>query len=223
MVFVTPRFGAGGLGLTGTSSYRSDGGQDSFDNRFTLFRPHGCGGASVGTGGNLAVMAEFSACSYMTHHTFSNIPRNDVGLVSLQGSSPIVFDLLFKGRVALTQPSPGGWWGPIFFSAGIGPTVRKWDFNFTSDQTFIGSDIFAISGAQWQYGLVASAGFSSFVCLTCIAGGPLELGVEARARIFPKGSIPLTSPDFGFTEVASTGRTVDYSLLLTAGIPFALW
>ncbi len=222
MLFVTPKIAIGGIGLTGNTSYRSDGGQDSFDNRFTLARPQGCGGASVGTAGTYAFLVDLSACTYFQHHTFFSVPRNAGGLVSLQTSSPVVFDLLFKGRVALTKPSDASWMGPIFFSAGIGPTARKWDLTLTSDQAFLGADIFSISSASWQAGLVASVGVSSFVCLTCIAGGPLEMGIEARARIFRAGSIDLVSPAFGFTETGATGRTIDYSVLFTAGIPFAI-
>jgi hypothetical protein len=71
----------------------------------------------------------------------------------------------------------------------------------------------------WQTGLGLSAGLSTFVCPNGVAGNPLKVGVEGRARFFPSRSISLRSPAFGFTETGSTGRTTDYSALVTFGVP----
>lgn len=64
-----------------------------------------------------------------------------------------------------------------------------------------------------------SAGLSTFVCPNCIAGNPLKVGVEGRARFFPSQAIDLRSPAFGFVETGSTGRTTDYSAMFTFSVP----
>lgn len=70
--------------------------------------------------------------------------------------------------------------------------------------------------------MVLGAGVSTFVCPECVAGNPLKLGVEGRARFFPSESVHLTSPSFGFTETGATGRTTDYSALVTFSVPIAV-
>lgn len=51
------------------------------------------------------------------------------------------------------------------------------------------------------------------MCPNCVAGNPLKVGVEGRARFFSSQSIDLRSPVFGFTETGSTGSTTDYSAM----------
>jgi len=222
VLFVNPKVSFGGFRSSGTATYASDGGQDPFATRFAITRPQFCGGASLGTGGDVAVMIDVSACTQMHRHTFFSIPRNADGLVALTASSPFVLDVLLKGQVALTRPTSADWMGPIFLSAGAGPTLRQSTLTLASDQTALGAEVFSISNSTWQAGLVASAGLSTFACLTCIAGGPLDVGIEGRARFFRSRSVSLLSPAFGFTETGSTGRTTDYSVLLTVGFPFAI-
>jgi len=96
------------------------------------------------------------------------------------------------------------------------------DLTLTSDQSFFGGGVPSISEANWQAGLAVMAGLSTFACPDCIAGNPLKVGVEGRARFFPSESISLVSPAFGFEETGSTGRTTDYSVLFVISVPIEI-
>lgn len=94
---------------------------------------------------------------------------------------------------AAFDPQIGRW----FLSAGIGPTFRDLNLTLTSNQSFFGGGIPSISDSTWQVGLGLSPGLSTIVCPDCIAGNPLKVGVEGRARFFPSQSISLRSPRSG--------------------------
>ena len=144
------------------------------------------------------------------------IQRHGPGDVDLRASTNVIIDVLFKGEVPV---GPANNW---FLSAGVGPTFRELDLTLTSNQSFFGDGIPSITESTWQTGLGLSAGLSTFVCPNCIAGNPLKVGVEGRARFFSSQSINLRSPAFGFTETGSTGSTTDYGAFVSFGVPLTV-
>jgi hypothetical protein len=137
--------------------------------------------------------------------------------VDLHASTNVIMDVLFKGEVPV---GPANNW---FLSAGIGPTFHELDLRLGSDQSFFGGSIPSISESTWQTGFAVGAGLSAIACPTCIAGNPLKIGVEGRARFFPFDSINLRSPAIDFVETGSASQTaMDYSVLVTFGVPLVL-
>ena len=216
-LIVEPRVSLGLARTSGTSAYDSTGGQPSFSGDSSKTGGQFSGGVSIGTGvgGNTTVMVDFSVSTH-PGQTFFSILRHADGLVTLDASSSVVVDALLKGQVA------AGHSNNFFLSAGIGPSFLKSDITLTSNQTAFGGGMPAISESKWQTGWAVSAGMATSVCQACIAGNPLQIGVEGRARSFSSQSIGLTSPSFGFTETGSTGRTRDYSVFFTLSVPITL-
>jgi hypothetical protein len=182
-------------------------------------------------------------------NTQFRIQRHGPGDVDLRASSGATVDLFFRTSVfasfpGLTAgvdesksrvPKPaivGGFPGVgssaasilpgIVLAVGVGPTFRQQSLTLTSDQSFFGGGVPSIGQTTWQTGFGLSAGVSTFVCPDCIAGKPLKVGVEGRARFFPSQSISLRSPAFGFVETGSTGSTTDYSVQATFSVPVVI-
>ncbi|MBI2716658.1 MAG: tRNA (N6-threonylcarbamoyladenosine(37)-N6)-methyltransferase TrmO [Rhizobiales bacterium] len=223
---IEPKISAGLGGSSGTSTYDSTGGQAPFSGDWSHTTGQLCGGATFYPGfavGPARVGLDVNVCSGSSNTLFQINRHGPGGDVDLHASTNVIIDVLFKGEVpldplAVYDPQTQRW----FVSAGIGPTFRQLDLTLTSNQSFFVGGVPSISETTWQTGLGVSAGLSTFVCPDCIAGNPLKVGVEGRARFFPSQSISLRSPAFGFTETGSTGRTIDYSALITFGVPFAL-
>jgi hypothetical protein len=229
---IEPKISFGLNGSSGTSSYDSTGGQDPFNGDWSHWTSQVCGGATFYPGfviGAARVGLDVNVCS--GSNTFGSndtrlftIMRHGPGDVALRSSTNVIIDTLFKAEVPLGDPQAQ--YDPKtqrwFLSAGIGPTFREQNLALTSDQSFFGGGIPSISSTTWQTGLVVSAGLSTFVCPNCIAGNPLKVGIEGRARFFSSQSIGLRSPAFGFTETGSTGSTTDYSALITISTPIRL-
>jgi hypothetical protein len=219
-------------GSSGTSSYDSTGGQAPFNVDWSHSTGQICGGATFYPGfmiGPASVGFDFNVCS--GSNTFGSgdtklftIMRHGPGDVALRSATNVIFDTLFKAEVPLGDPK--GFYDPQsnrwFLSVGVGPTFREQNLALTSDQSFFGGGVPSISGTTWQTGFAVSAGLSTFVCPTCIAGNPLKIGIEGRARFFQSQSTGLLSPVFGFTETGSTGSTTDYSALVTLSMPLLL-
>jgi hypothetical protein len=220
---VEPKIGVGIGGSSGTSAYDSTGGQLPFSGDWSRTTGQICGGATFWPGfvvGPARVGLDVNVCSgtntFGGDTTLFQINRHGPGGdVDLRASTNAIIDVLFKGEVPV---GPANNW---FFSAGIGPSFRQLDLTLTSNQSFFGGGIPSASESTWQTGLGVMAGLSTFVCPNCVGGNPLRVGVEGRARFFPSQSISLRSPTFGFTETGSTGRTTDYSALVTFGVPFS--
>jgi hypothetical protein len=225
---IEPKISIGLGGSTGTSTYDSTGGQAPFNGDWSHSTGQVCGGATFYPGfviGPARVGLDVNVCSGSNTFgsgdtTLFTIMRHGPGDVDLRSSTNVILDVLFKGEVplgpqAVFDPQSQRW----FLSAGIGPTFRELNLTLTSNQSFFGGGVPSVSDTTWQTGLGVSAGLSTFVCPNCIAGNPLRIGVEGRARFFPSQSISLRSPAFGFTETGSTGRTTDYSALVTFGVP----
>lgn len=216
-----PKISVGGGGSSGTSTYDSTGGQAPFNGDWSHSTGQVCGGATFYPGfviGPARVGLDVNVCSGSDTFgsgdtTLFRIMRHGPGDVDLRASTNVIIDVLLKGEVPV---GPSNNW---FLSAGIGPTFRELNLGLTSNQNFFGGGVPSISETTWQTGLGFSAGLSTFVCPTCIAGNPLKVGIEGRARFFSSQSIGLRSPTFGFTETGSTGRTTDYSALITFGVP----
>lgn len=220
-IVIEPKISIGGGGSSSTSSYDSTGGQAPFNGDWSRATGQVCGGATLYPGfviGPARVGFDVNVCSGSNTFgsgdtTLFRIQRHGPGDVDLRSSTNVIIDLLFKGEV------PVGPSNNFFLSGGIGPSFRDINLTLTSNQSFFGGGIPSISGSNWQTGLGLSAGLATFVCPDCIAGNPLKVGVEGRARFFPSQSISLRSPAFGFTETGSTGQTADYSALVTFGVP----
>ncbi len=219
---IEPHVGIGIGGSSGTSTYDSTGGQLPFNGDWSRTNAQICGGTTFWPGfvvGPTRVGLDVNVCS--GSNTFGSgdtslftIMRHGPGDVNLRSSTNVIIDVLFKGEVPI-GPSNN-----LFLSSGIGPTFRELNLTLASDQSFFGGGVPSISDTTWQTGLGLSAGLSTFVCPNCIAGNPLKVGIEGRARFFPSQSISLRSPAFGFVETGSIGRTTDYSALVTFGVPF---
>lgn len=221
---VEPRIGIGGGGSSGTSSYDSTGGQAPFNGDWSRTNAQLCGGVTLYPGfviGPARVGLDVNICSGSNTFgsgdtTLFRIQRHGPGDVDLRSSTNVIIDLLFKGEVPVGPSSN------FFLSGGIGPTFRDINLTLTSNQSFFGGGVPSVSDSTWQTGLGLSAGLSTFVCPNCIAGNPLKVGVEGRARFFPSQSISLRSPAFGFVETGSTGRTTDYSGMVTFAVPIPI-
>lgn len=214
---IEPHIGLGIGGASGTATYRSTGAQAPFDGDWWKSTAQICGGATFWPGyvaGPVNLGLDVNACNGTSGTLFQINRHGPGGDVDLRASTNVVIDVLFKGEVPV---GPANDW---FFSAGVGPTFRELDLTLTSNQSFFGGGIPSVSESAWQAGLGLSAGLSTFVCPDCIAGNPLKVGIEGRARFFPSQSISLPSPVFGFTETGSTGRTTDYSAFVTFSVPF---
>jgi hypothetical protein len=219
-------------GSSGTSSYDSTGGQAPFSGDWSHSTGQICGGATFYPGlviGPASVGFDVNVCS--GSNTFGSgdttlfaIMRHGPGDVALRSSTNVIIDTLFKAEFPLADPQAvydprtNSW----FLSVGVGPAFREQNLALISDQSFFGGGVPSISGTTWQTGLAVSAGLSTFVCPTCIAGNPLKIGIEGKARFFPPKSISLTSPVFGFTETGSTGAATDYSALVTLSMPLVV-
>jgi len=219
---VEPKVSIGGGHAFDTPTYDSTGGQAPFSGDFSQGSPQFCGGATFWPGfvvGPARVGLDVNVCSgsnvfgHDDNNTLFRIPRHGPGDVDLRASTNVIIDVLFKGEV------PVGPSNNLFLSAGIGPTFRHLDLTLTSNQSFFGGGVPSVNESSWQTGLGLMAGLSTFVCPNCIAGNPLRVGVEGRARFFPSQSISLVSPAFGFTETGSTGRWGDYSAVFTFSAP----
>jgi hypothetical protein len=231
-MLIEPRISFGLGGSSGTSSYDSTGGQAPFDGGWSNSTGQVCGGGTFYPGfavGPARVGFDLNVCGGSNAFgsgdtTLFGIMRHGPGDVDLRSSINVIIDTLFKAEVPLDNstkydipnyPRTNSW----FLSVGIGPSFREQNLTLTSDQSFFGGGVPSISATTWQSGFVVSTGISTFVCPTCIAGNPLKVGIEGRARFFPSQSISLRSPVFGFTETGSTGRTTDYSALITFSAP----
>jgi hypothetical protein len=218
MIF-EPKISVGGGGSSGDPTYESTGGQKPFHGDSSDTNGQVCGGATFYPGfsvGPAKVGLDVNVCSGSSDTLF-RIERHGPGDVDLHASTNVIIDVLFKGEVPVGPSSN------LFLSGGIGPTFRDLDLRLRSDQSFFGGGVPSESDSNWQTGLALSAGLSTFACPNCIGGNPLKVGVEGRARFFPSESISLRSPDFGFTETGDTGRTTDYSVLFTMGVPFGAY
>jgi hypothetical protein len=216
---VEPKIGVGLGGASGTTTYDSTGTQAPFSGNWSKSTAQICGGATVWPGfvvGPINLGLDVNSCSGSSDTLFQIIRHGPDGDVNLHASTNVIIDVLFKGEVPV---GPANNW---FFAAGVGPAFRQLDLTLTSDQSFFGGGIPSARDSTWQTSLGLSAGLSTFICPDCIAGSPLKVGVEGRARFFPSQSINLTSPVFGFTETGSTGRPTEYSALVTFGVPFAV-
>lgn len=212
-----------GIGIGGTSSdptYRSTGAQAPFDGSASQNNVQVCGGATVwfpvSGAGAVKIGVDAQACSgpsaFGGGDDLFRILRHGLGGdVTLQSRINVIFDVFARAEV----PVAPNW----FFSAGVGPTFRHLDLTLTSNQSFFGGGIPSASSSTWQIGIGVVAGISTFVCPDCIAGNPLRVGVEVRARFFPSESVSLTSPAFGFTETGSTGSTTNYSVMFNFSVP----
>lgn len=216
---VEPKISIGGGGTSSDPTYRSTGAQAPFDGSASQNNVQVCGGATFWPGfvvGPTRVGLDVNVCSGSNlfgndDQTLFRIPRHGPGDVDLRASTNVIIDVLFKAEV----PVASNW----FFAAGVGPTFRQIDLTLTSNQSFFGGGIPQASSSTWQAGVGVAAGVSTFVCPDCIAGNPLRVGVEGRARFFSSESIGLRSPVFGFTETGSTGSTVDYSAMFNFSVP----
>jgi hypothetical protein len=224
-----PQISFGITGSSGTSSYDSTGGQAPFNGDWSHSTGQVCGGATFYPGfviGPARVGLDVNVCS--GSNTFGSgdttlfaIMRHGPGDVVLRSSTNVVIDTLFKAEVplgdpqAVYDPRTNSW----FLSVGIGPSFREQNLTLTSDQSFFGGGVPSISATTWQSGFVVSTGISTFVCPTCIAGNPLKVGIEGRARFFPSQSNSLHSIAFAFEERGSTGSTTDYSAQVTLSVP----
>jgi hypothetical protein len=229
---IEPKISIGLGGSSGTSTYDSTGGQAPFNGDWSHSTGQVCGGATFYPGfviGPARVGLDVNVCSGSNTFgsgdtTLFRIMRHGPGDVDLRSSTNVIIDVLLKGEMplgdpqAVYDPQTQRW----FLSAGIGPTFREMNLTLTSNQSFFGGGVPSVTDTTWQTGIGVSAGLSTFVCPNCIAGNPLKVGVEGRARFFPSQSISLRSPAFGFTETGSIGRTTDYSALITFGVPFVL-
>jgi len=205
--------GAVGIGGSfGNANYESTGGQAPFSGSFSHTGAQFGGGATFFPGSCVgpALLGFDVGVFSRPGQTFFAIPRHGSGLVTLESASLFV-DLLVTGQVPV---GPANNW---FFTAGLGPTFRHLNFTLRSDQSAFAGGVPSISESTWRPGLAVMGGLSTFACSNCIAGHPLRVGVEGRARFFPSQSISLRSPVFGFTETGSTGRTTDYSVLVSLG------
>lgn len=216
---IEPKIGIGVGGFSNDPTYRSTGGQLPFDGSASRNNVQVCGGATawfpVSGAGAVKIGVDAQACSgpdaFGGADDLFRILRHGPGEVTLQSRTNVVFDVFAKAEV----PVAPNW----FFSAGVGPTFRQLDLTLTSNQSFFGGGIPSASQSVWQTGIGVAAGVSTIVCPHCIAGNPLKVGVEGRARFFSGQSIDLRSPAFGFTETGSTGSTVDYSAMLNFSVP----
>jgi hypothetical protein len=228
---VEPKISFGFGGSSGTSTYDSTGGQAPFSGDWSHSTGQLCGGAGIypWVWQRARVGVDVNVCSGSNTFgsgdtTLFTIMRHGPGDVALRSSTNVVIDTLFKAEIplddsqAVYDPRTPRW----FLSAGIGAAIREQNHTLISDQSFFGGGVPSISGTTWQTGLAVSAGLSTFVCPTCIAGNPLKIGIEGKARFFPSKSISLTSPVFGFTETVSTGATTDYSALVTLSMPLVV-
>ncbi len=224
-----PRISFGIAGSSATSSYDSTGGQAPFNGDWSHSTGQVCGGATLYPGfvvGAARVGFDVNLCSGSKTFgpgdtTLFTIMRHGPGDVDLRSSTNVIIDTLVKAEVPLGDPEVE--YDPLsrhfYVSVGIGPTFREQNLSLTSNQSFFGGGVPSISETNWQTGFAVSAGLSTFVCPTCIAGNPLKVGIEGRARFFPSQSINLLSPVFGFTETGRTGSTTDYSALVTMSVP----
>lgn len=216
------------IGLGGSSTeptYDSTGGQPPFEGDQSNTDAQFCGGAAIYPGfgvGLVSIGLDVNVCSGSNvfgnnDQTLFQIPRHGPnGDVTLESSTSVIIDLLFKGEVAF---GPSQSW---FVTGGVGPSFRDLDLTLTSDQSFFGGGVPSESESSLQVGLGLSAGVAALVCSDCIGGNPLKVGVEGRARFFPEESISLTSPAFGFTETGTTGRWGDYSTVMMFGVPLTM-
>ena len=221
---IEPKIGVGVGGSSGTSTYDSTGGQAPFSGDFSQGHPQLCGGATLWPGfvvGPARVGLDVNVCS--GNNTFGGdttlfriLRHGATGDVDLRASSNVIIDLLFKGEV------PVGPANNFFFSTGIGPTFRQLDLTITSNQVPGGGTLVSNSTSIWQTGLAVGGGLSTFVCPDCIAGNPLKVGIDGRVRFFPSQSVSVPSAVFPFTETGSTGRTTDYSAMVTFGVPLTM-
>jgi hypothetical protein len=215
---IEPRISGGLSGSSGSTSYASTGSKPPFSGDASNTTGQICGGATFYPGfvvGPARIGLDVNICSGSGDTLFS-IPRHGPGNVDLRASTSVIIDVLFKGEVLVDTSNN------IFLSAGIGPTFRQLDLKLASNQSFFGGGVPSASESQWQVGLGLSAGASTFLCPDCMAGNPLKIGLEGRVRFFPSQSVSLRSPSFGFTETGRIGRTTDYSVLVTFGVPFDL-
>ena len=211
--FVELKGAVGLLGSASDASYASTGAQAPFNGSFSntgaqfgagvAFFPGWCVGPA-GIGFDLTIFNR-------PRQIFFSIPRHASGLVTLESKSLFV-DLLVTAHVPIGAAS--NW----FVSAGIGPTFRHLNLTLRSDQSAFAGGVPQASESKWVAGLAVMGGVSTFVCPNCIAGNPLRVGIEGRARFFPSQSVSLRSPVFGFTETGSTARTTDYSVLINASV-----
>lgn len=217
-----PKIAIGGGGSTGTPSYVSTGPQEPFSGSSSSLPGHGalCGGATFypGLGFPARVGLDLSICTGSKtlgsgDTTLFTIQRHGPGDVRLDATTRMLLDALIKAELPV-GPANG-----IFLSAGVGPSFRQMNLTLTSDQTFFGGGVPSITQTTWQTGVGVSAGVAMLTCANCIAGNPLKVGVEGRARFFPSASVDLRSPTFGFVETGSTGRTTEYGGVLTFGVP----
>ena len=229
---VEPKISVGFGGSSGTSTYDSTGTQAPFSGDWSHSTGQLCGGATLYPGffiGPARVGFDVNVCSGSNTFgsgdtTMFTIMRHGPGDVALRSTTQVIFDAMVKAEVPLSDPQAvydprtNAW----YLSVGIGPAFREQALTLTSDQSFFGGGIPSISGTTWQTGFAVSAGLSTFVCPTCIAGNPLKIGIEGRARFFQSQSTSLLSPVFGFTETGSTGSTTDYSALVTLSMPLLL-
>lgn len=217
---IEPKIGIGGGGTSSDPTYRSTGRQLPFDGSASQNNVQVCGGAAfwwpVSGAGAVKIAVDVQACSGSSafggaDDLFRINRHGPGGDVTLQSRTRVIFDVFAKAEVPVAPN--------VFLSAGVGPTFRQLDQTLTSNQSFFGGGIPQASSSTWQAGVGVAAGVSTFVCPDCIAGNPLRVGVEGRARFFSGQSIDLRSPVFGFTETGSTGSTVDYSAMFNFSVP----
>jgi hypothetical protein len=110
----------------------------------------------------------------------------------------------------------------VFLKFGIGPSFRYSTLGLTSNQSASGGGIPSTAQSQWLVGVVASVGVSAWVCSSCMAGNPLDVGLEGRMRYFGAQSVSLTSPAFGFIETGTVGSHPEFSLRLKVGVPILI-
>jgi hypothetical protein len=230
-LIVEPKISVGLVATSGNTTYDSTGGQAPFNGDWSHSTGQVCGGATFYPGfviGPARVGLDVNVCSGSNTFgsgdtTLFRIMRHGPGDVDLRSSTNVVIDTLFKAEVplgdpqAVYDPRTNSW----FLSVGIGPSFREQNLTLTSDQSFFGGGVPSISATTWQSGFVVSTGISTFVCPTCIAGNPLKVGIEGRARFFPSQSNSLHSIAFAFEERGSTGSTTDYSAQVTFSVPIA--
>jgi hypothetical protein len=230
-LIVEPKISIGLVATSGSPSYDSTGGQAPFNGDWSHSTGQFCGGATFYPGfgiGPARVGLDVNACS--GSNTFGSgdttlfaIMRHGPGDVVLRSSTNVIIDTLVKAEIPLGNPEVeyDSLSRRFFVSVGVGPTFREQNLNLTSDQSFFGGGVPSIRETTWQTGFAVSAGLSTFVCPTCIAGNPLKVGIEGRARFFPSQSNSLHSIAFAFEERGSTGSTTDYSAQVTFSVPIA--
>ena len=223
---IEPKISGGLGGSSGTASYVSTGLQPPFTGDASPTTGQICGGAAFYPGfgvGPVRVGLDVNVCSgsntFGSGNTLFRIMRHGPGDVDLHASTNVIIDVLFKGEVPIAPIGPSN---NLFLSVGAGTSLRTLNLTLTSNQSFFGGGVLSGTQSIGQTGFGLSAGLSTFACPDCIAGNPLKIGVEGRARFFPSQSISLTSPAFGFTETGRIGRTTDYSVLFTLGVPLTL-